>query len=752
MRSRALASLAALCVTLAAPTAGLGSPGRAWEEARTRVGDAHFVARSAASAQAPDIRSSTEDRASLAPARSSSRVTREELELRLPRSAPDALRYEPGVFVQQTAQSQASPFVRGRTGQQVLLLFDGVRMNNSLYRQGPNQYFFTVDVRTIESLEILRGPGSVRFGSDAISGAINAVPLDPDHAHGAPSGAPRLFLDYGSASDEYGGRIQLDAQLSERVGVFGGVGARRVGLLESAGPVRNPRDGALPEVPRFAPDGRTQLGTGFDEIASDARVVVASDVGRWTLAAYNYRQSDAPRTDQCAPPFAPADECLTFDEQFRTLAYGRWQHDVAPRLRALAITLSWQRQHEARTHERPSSFTVNRGQDEVQSWGLTLRAESPLASFRRGSFRLDWGAELMHDSVRSRASLLFTDIEPIQARPRSRGQYLDGSHYTSAGGFAEALARLGALEFRAGARLAHAAARASGDPESESSPVDASWTTVVAGAGVAWTARPWLSFDLGVDEGFRAPNLDDLTSRQRTGPGFQLENASLGAERSLSLELGAHVRSAWVDADAWVYRTTLRDAITRVNRDVSDCPAGTPACQNSWSVLQLVNAPGSALLYGSEGLLALRVPAGIELRSTVSYAYGSQPNPTEEGRVPISRVPPLNGTHTLLYRSGFGLTAHTSVQWATLQDRLAASDVADERVPRGGTPGYRVWHAGVSYRADPFLVLSLVAENLLDRAWRTHGSSVNGAGRSVLLHAEFGARVPRHAPSETASR
>src|SRR5690606_9012068 len=61
--------------------------------------------------------------------RAGSRVDQRELEEQLPRSAPDALRYEPGVFVQQTAHSQASPYVRGRTGQQTLLLFDGVRLN-----------------------------------------------------------------------------------------------------------------------------------------------------------------------------------------------------------------------------------------------------------------------------------------------------------------------------------------------------------------------------------------------------------------------------------------------------------------------------------------------------------------------------------------------------------------------------------------------------------------------------------------------
>jgi outer membrane cobalamin receptor len=103
-------------------------------------------------------------------------VSRSEIERRQPRSAPDALRYESGVFVQQSAHGQGSAFIRGLTGQQTLLLFDGIRVNNSTYRQGPNQYFFTIDSRTIDSIEILRGGGSTRYGSDALGGVIAALP------------------------------------------------------------------------------------------------------------------------------------------------------------------------------------------------------------------------------------------------------------------------------------------------------------------------------------------------------------------------------------------------------------------------------------------------------------------------------------------------------------------------------------------------------------------------------------------------
>ncbi|MGA1524618.1 MAG: TonB-dependent receptor plug domain-containing protein, partial [Planctomycetota bacterium] len=83
------------------------------------------------------------------------------------RSVPQALRDVPGVMVQETSVSQGSPYIRGFTGYQNLLLIDGVRLNNSVFRSGPNQYWSTIDPLGIDRLEIVKGPSSVLYGSAA---------------------------------------------------------------------------------------------------------------------------------------------------------------------------------------------------------------------------------------------------------------------------------------------------------------------------------------------------------------------------------------------------------------------------------------------------------------------------------------------------------------------------------------------------------------------------------------------------------
>ena len=104
----------------------------------------------------------------------------------------------------------------------------------------------------------------------------------------------------------------------------------------------------------------------------------------------------------------------------------------------------------------------------------------------------------------------------------------------------------------------------------------------------------------------------------------------------------------------------------------------------------------------------------------------------------MSRVPPLNGTVEFTWYADFGLWLGTALRWATAQTRLALADQADIRIPTGGTPGFAVWDLRAGYRFDPHLLIGLLLENVIDSPYRYHGSSVNGASRSLNLAIEVG--------------
>ena len=688
---------------------------------------------------------------------SSTTVTRRQMEHRVARSTPDALLYEPGVSVQQTAHGQASPYVRGMTGQQVAHIYDGVRMNNGIYRQGPNQYFFVVDSHTLSRIDVVRGSASTHYGSDALGGALLATPRaatpDPDMELRL---APRLTGRHATVDGELGGRAELEGVFAGRTGLLAGVGYRELGKLESAGVAKNPGRPA-PLVPSLAADGRTPRGTGFDELTFDARLTHQLREGvELTGAIYGFRELDSPRTDQCPPPEAPISECLVVEEQFRTLAYAALRGDAGDHLRGLDLNVSYQRHDELRVRHRPDSGVRATFDNRIDTLGASFRART--REYEDGGVRwlFRYGAEGYRDELKSGAVQRFTDEELIATLgeealtfEQSRGQYLDGSTYLTTGLFGELeLSPLSWLTLRGGGRLAATGANAPRDPVSGSSAVSQRWGTAVARAGSAVTLHPDVVLQLNYDQGFRAPNLDDLTSRQQVGPGFQFENSELQPETTDTFEAGLRVTPGWLDVESWVFATLLDNGITRAVREQDDCPPETAGCRASRNQFQLINADGTTVIWGADGGVTARIPGGLSLRATYAWTWGEAPNTGSRStsgntpfgeRVPVSRIPPLMGTAELHYRHRpSGLYGGAALRWARAQTRLAPSDIFDARIPDGGTPGYRVVVLRAGYRLPPHLRVSFVVENLLDEPFRIHGSSINGPGRGVIVEVSVG--------------
>jgi iron complex outermembrane receptor protein/hemoglobin/transferrin/lactoferrin receptor protein len=729
-------------------TASSGDPGVAAASAAQPSGEAEELG-AAARVEAPPAPGG----------RAHSTVSRSQLDERLPRSTPDALRYEPGVSVQQTAHGQASPYVRGMTGQQVVHVFDGVRMNNGVYRQGPNQYFFTVDSYTLDRLEVIRGSSSTLFGSDALGGAILAFPREP--VFGASSDAeafelhPRLYGRFASADLERGGRAELELSLPE-TGLLLGGGYREAERLESGGLVSNPGR-RRPFVPRFESDGRTQLGTGFREATFDARIErrVLHRL-RAVFALYGYRELDAPRTDLCPPPEAPASECLRVEEQFRTLAYAALRGDAGVAMREVDLNVSYQRHDELRVNERPRSFVRTSYDNGVFTLGASLRARSaPLSLPAGGHYRVRYGAEAYRDEVGSSAvqermhPALVAALDPeLLKTVYSRGQYLDGSVFVNTGLFAELeLAPVEALTVYGGGRVAAVGANIPREPLSGSAAATPRWVAAVGRAGAALRAHRELALHLNYDQGFRAPNLDDLSSRQQVGAGYQLENPELEPERSDSLELGVSGTPGPLTLQGWGFATWLRETITRAARGQDACHPEDDACLRARTRLQLVNAQSNATILGAEAAIGAVLPAGFALRATYAYAFGEGEDPAlvvaggpdADERVPLSRIPPMNGTVEARYQAlQERLYAAAVLRWALAQRRLAPSDLSDPRIPPGGTPGYAVCDLRAGFRYSALLRFNLVFENVLDTAYRVHGSSINGAGRGVMLGVTVG--------------
>jgi len=635
------------------------------------------------------------------------------------RTFPDVLREEPSVMLQRTGNAQASPYIRGFTGFRTLLLIDGIRLNNSVFRDGPNQYWGTVDVLAIERTEVVRGPGAVLYGPDGIGGTVQAITPSRSGA-GEPTADGRALYRYASAEDSHIGRLEGGAD-------SGDVSVSLGGSIKRFGDVRG---GSVVGV---------QPRTGYEEQDIDGKIQWRLKPGmELVLAHQTVDQDDAWRTHSTVHGLAwqgtrPGSNLARILDQDRSLTYVQWKAtDLAPWLASAHASLSHQRQAEAEDRVRASRVRERQGFD-VQTLGsfLTLESPSPVG-------RWVYGGDFYHDWVDTRlrrynpdGSLALVDIQ---------GPVADDASYDLAGVFAEDRIPLGSrVELSVGGRYTFAAARS----DQVKSPlngartsVDRSWNAAVGhlrGIGAINDGRTW-HWIAGVSQSFRAPNLSDLTRFDIAEAG-QLETPAtqLSPEYFLTTEGGLRWTPSRVQAEATYYRTFLSDYIVRT-------PTGRTV--NGLAEVTKRNA-GQGWIQGVEVSGRVDLGHGFSLRGSTSWQEGELDSyPTSAPILvtePVSRLMPWTGSLALRWEepSRRRWWAEVLAFAAARQDRLASADKADtERIPQGGTPGYDVYTVRGGWRVNDRLGIALAVENLADRDYRVHGSGINEPGRNVWVTAE----------------
>ena len=274
-------------------------------------------------------------------------VSREVMRQKLFRTTPQALREIPGVMVQETAHGQGSPFIRGFTAFRNLFTIDGIRLNNSVFRSGPNQYWNTVDPYLIERLEVEKGTHGVRGGSDAIGGTVNAV---SQSALGYGTGSAGGLASYriSSAENSHIGRLEAWLPKDEDTALLAGATLKHYGDLIGGEDI-----------------GR-QSNAGYDEwdvdVKLDHRV---SHNAKLTLAYQNTRIEDAPFTHRTVFARSFAGTTVGTDiqrslDQTRQLAYAQLRLE-APNdwMESLTTSVSWHRQDEEQYRLRFAPLRIN---------------------------------------------------------------------------------------------------------------------------------------------------------------------------------------------------------------------------------------------------------------------------------------------------------------------------------------------------------------------------------------------------------
>ncbi len=647
------------------------------------------------------------------------------LDTRQPRTLPIALEELPGLMVQKTSAAQGAPYIRGFTGFRTLLLIDGIRLNNSVFREGPNQYWGTVDPLSLSRLELVKGPASVLYGSDAVGGTVNAVSLTPTFSS-PPSSAPpadaRLSHRYASADDSHITRLTASGRLHDRL-------AAQIGLSR-----KNYHD------LRAGRGTGSQPRTGYTESGLDASL--AYRIGphaRLTALAQDFSQDDAWRTHSTVFGSTwlgtrPGNDLQrSLDQSRRLFAVQLHADHLATPVDEFHFSLSHQRQEEDQFRLRNDRRREDTG-FAAATVGTFFQAQSPSPLGR-----WIYGGEFYRDrvdstSIRYRAdgSLNAIDIQ---------GPVADDATYDLAGAYLEnRLPRLGPVDLILGGRFNYAAAdaRRVRDPRSGAvTRVTADWHSLLASLRgvVRLDSAGRHNLFAGLSESFRAPNLSDLT-RFDIAEGGQIETPAPGLEPEffVTAEAGWRTRHDRWSATFAAFHTVIRNQIIRTPTGATVDDLAEVTKRNS----------GAGYVHGLELAGSTRLDTAWTLSGTLTWMRGEldyfpSSNSALLLRAPLSRVMPLTGHLTLRWDAP---NTRTWVELATSaagrQDRLAPGDRVDtERIPAAGTPGYFVGHFRTGWRATPSLSVTAALENLTDADYRIHGSGLNEPGRNLILSATY---------------
>jgi hemoglobin/transferrin/lactoferrin receptor protein len=650
-------------------------------------------------------------------------VTAEDIQTRqLSRTLPEALKETPGVQAQKTAYGQGSPFIRGFTGFRTLMLIDGIRLNNSVFREGPNQYWNTVDPLSVERLEVVKGPSSVLYGSDAIGGTVNAITQRRQEFGEGFSWSRSAYYRYASAEDSHTGRATIGGNVDKEFGFLVGVSPKNYGDLHSASPVGE------------------QNHTGYTELDGDVKAEYFLTPDSKLVVAYQHvDQDDAWRTHRTI--YGRSWEGTTVGterqrsyDQNRDLVYAQYHAEkLEGPVEVIRASLSFQEQTEDETIVAANGIGTQQGfaVGTVGAW-FQLESPSPVG-------RWTYGMEYYHDGVSS-YNRTYTAGGALSAIA-IQGPVADDSTYDLLGLFAQDDIPVGErLNLVIGGRYTHAAVDAGRmrDPITGAlTSLSNSWNSGVGSSRLLCRLdeeNHWHLF-AGASQGFRAPNLSDLTrlDTARTG---ERETAApnLKPEQFITSEIGVKTLHKDWSAELAYYYTVIDDMIVRQ-------PTGA-IIGGLREVTK--NNGGNGFVQGLEFSARYRFHPEWTAAGWATWMDGQADQfPTfapVAAREPLSRMMPPTGYLSFMWehpKRRFWAEALTTI--TARQDRLSTEDRRDtQRIPPGGTPGYAVFTVRGGWRITPNVSLIVAVENLADEDYRIVGSGLNEPGRNIV--ASFSAK------------
>ncbi len=642
-------------------------------------------------------------------------VDRSALETRPFAIVTQALKEEAGVLAQQTTASQGSPVLRGFTGQRNLYLIDGVRYNTAAWRDGPSQYLAWLPAADVDRIEIVRGPASAQYGSDALGGAVGVF-------------SPRLSWAGPSSVRGTLGVTAAAANQLRTSDVAAGYSRSGVSLRASAslGAVSDLRAGggidSHSALTRFLGIPSTVIGDTLEHTGYSMHGLSAAaqlPAGANSNLSVSYRrsnQADARRYDQEIG--GNGRYRSEFGPQRLDFGFVRFESARQALFDEVTATMSVNRQADGRLEQARPGQRIDSQANTTTALGYSVQAT------RRFSARLHTlvGGEMFDERIAGWRTFNEPDGSIVRARP----DIPDGTGYRTVGLFAQQTADLipNRLTVRGGLRYGHYRFTSTRDASLGVPAQDIPVADTTFNASGVYAATSDLTLTMSVSRGFRAANAFDFGAIGLSGgAGFEISPqravelggvrgstdgataistgqavGDLNPERLLAYDAGVRWRTGRVSTSITAFDLEFHDAIERrtlifpsgiLGLDLSgytvirqDEIGRAYVAGEARPIVTRVNVTRSRIR-GYEAETNIRIAATLRARAWASMSRGIE----LDTHLPRRRMPPGMGGATLLWQPAGGRWwVGGALQAATKQNRLSDADIGDARIGASRTP------------------------------------------------------------------
>ncbi|MDD3739421.1 MAG: TonB-dependent receptor [Lentimicrobiaceae bacterium] len=667
-----------------------------------------------------------------------------------PQSSADLLRGSGKVFVQQSQLGGGSPVIRGFESNRLLIVIDGVRMNNAIYRAGHLQNVITIDPEMLERVEVLHGPGSIMYGSDAMGGVMHFFTKNPQlSGNDTTLVNGDLSLRYGSAANDYMQSFRINVG-TKKFALLSGVTAKSIGDLRQ-GSVRDEKYGdwgkRLYYVERINnidsvitnPDPLVQKQSGYKQFDLFTKLLYKPCEKYSVLVNAQYSNTtDVPRYDRLN----------TFDGNIPK--YAEWYY--GPQKRALIsvkqtltnnyllfdemdVTMAYQNISEDRINRRFRKSKKRHQEETVNQYTFNTDFYKQVTAKNK----INYGIEFIYNTVNSNA--YHENVKTGEITKTAISRYPDklNNMFHAAAYLSHKWDICDKFIFSQSLRYNYVTLNSEYTPEMLqladfpiTGVISQKNQTVNGALGFVYLpGRDW-RLKANVSTGFRAPNVDDVGKINDSNSDDKLliiPNPDLKPEQVANAELTVEktIGHAFNFGVTGFY-TKLFDAFVLQNTTING--SDSIMYEGVMSHIQFMSNTQSATLYGFEAFVLANITPSLHFSSFMTYTKGT----IDKDKSPLDHIPPMFGKTSLKYIHNY-ITAEVYAVYnfaKPLNEYSASGEDNPVYATEDGTPAWFTLNAKVDFRISKNLNVLFGVENILDKHYRYFASGISAPGRNIF--------------------